>query len=340
LQTLLPFGATKPDREFDPNYPKRQDIAEERARLAAQWSLSTLFGGKYKATDKLPQFVVIAVYRHLKKKNKNKKELDTIAALAILLSKYHGIDYPSMLVHVKDKMVIMNKAPKSKIREAFRTCFLTHNEGGAAAWRPIANELSSPKPQIVSNLLKSNLNEEKEIGHVTIDMPFWMRKISPKVGDCKTVDKVIEVMLKSVAEFSTLNGILIVTLCEDVGGCLQKLVTEISRDAGKAVPDLVPLDLRVNQLPPNLEIGWLGKRYGIRKEGGFRDQWKAAVFKYMVNKPDEVANIFKKGRVQFCGYGDNDDTRMKLYEIDCSTAPYRCVELEQMKSNKREDTIL
>lgn len=320
-------------------------LAEERAIESARWCLSTVYGGKYKFDGKLPQFVILSVYKMLVR-SKNKKLSETISTLAILLSKYHGIDYPTMLFNIKNNIPCMNKAPKHKIRQAFRECFntLIHSDvgSGASSWY-----LSTQQQQgstCFNVLVKSHDNQTtRNIDHLIFDMPMWMRKISNKANSCKNMEEVILMIIKSVADESIKKGIGTVTLCEDVGGCLQKMVTELMRDNMKKsntdTSKIIKLVSYDQTLPKDKESNWLGKGYSQRGEGEFRDMLRRIIFDFVQHHPEKVAKVMgNEGTIQFAGYGENDDQRMSTFQIVCSSHNPKLEEVAELKSNCLEDT--
>jgi hypothetical protein len=131
---------------------------------------------------------------------------------------------------------------------------------------------------------------------------------------------------------------------EDVGGCLQKLYTELLRDwKAKQKKDykastcpLASFTLD-GEVPSGIASGWLASRYGDRH--GFRKWWKSAWYDLIHTCTSEVAQKLKGHNVRFCGIGHTEEQQKQVFEIR-SDNPGNCIAIESLESDNREDTNL
>lgn len=330
-------------RNVNKQYEERVALSEDRADIASEWVLKKSFGGKYDYTDnkgKLPQFKTISYFVQAAKSSRSKKDIATIAKLAIMLGKYVGVDYPAMLFHTVNGIVVMNKPSKTKIRDAIRDSFNTTRQS-----YHVMTGGSSSGPSLVDTVSQGcggSADDNTPIHHLVFDIPAFIRKCSAKANDKDTVNNVILMVIEEVCKLSLHIGVPMVTMCEDTGGCLQKLYTELIRDltSKKTTPSTTPVSFEFkldNELPTKLEAGFLGKRYSKRGKGEFRDQWKEAVYEMITKHPHKVVEVMKSGKIRFCGFGATLEQRAQMIEIDAAH-PTQFQVIDELASENREDT--
>lgn len=339
----VPPKVTKNPRLRNPDFLRIDELGEQRAVKVAHWALRHQLGGQYRGiSSKLDQFLKITLFKK-PKPCKNKGERNTINALAVLLSKHKDFDFCACLMTRKNGVTSINKGSKANQRNALANTFGTHDKLTGAARYEVGVGVDL-QGNTIKNFMDHHHDRDKSkmpIDQYAVDMPMYMRKVSGSIDSCRTFSGVADTVLRTLAALSIEKGIPVLTMAEDLGGCLQKAYTEWCRDVQSAAKSStsvpVVFDFDHNELPNNLNAGWFGKYFGDRSIGGFRDKWRTYFKNYIESNIQHVClDIFKnKGKVQYCGYGETKEERMSTYELNCELG---VVTVIRNQINLAEDT--
>jgi hypothetical protein len=325
----------------NPEYLKSEQVGRERAEEHATFALRSSIGGQYNFAGRMRYHPILSFF--LKTKAESMRRVTTsrnqlFAALAVLGRNSASITvlrFPAMLAQQVGGRVVLNPAPKSKIRTVLRQVF---NIGKATSWMEIAGEPCAVGSKVSRFVLARWDHSESVVAHtIVLDVAMLMRRLPhPAPGD-KTGLALILLVLKSTVGSRLAAGAACVEYVEDIRNCFYKMLTEQKRNARVATKPDTLVSFSLGVIPGRVGPSLLSSVYADR-DGG-RRQFQAAVAEVVTNSSrlydgELTRSLGTSGVVVFSGIGSDADSRSRSLSVDLATG----AQVWGEPSNLLEDT--